>query len=219
MDRRKPRAEGASVSPGFRVAYLVSRFPKLTETFIAEEIAAVERGGVAVDLYPLQRERTALVHPTAATLMGKARFTPLLAPRYASDHLRAVSADPGSYARIVATLVRANWGSARYLLGALAFFPKAVHLAGRLQRSGIGHVHAHFASHPAAVAFVIHRLTGLRWSFTAHGSDLHRDRHMLAEKVAAASFVVAISEYNRRVILDSCGEWAASKVIVVHCGV
>jgi glycosyltransferase involved in cell wall biosynthesis len=69
------------------------------------------------------------------------------------------------------------------------------------------------------VAFVIGRLTGIPYSFTAHGSDLHRDRHMLREKVAEARFVVPISEFNRRVILDACGEEHAGKLDVIHCGI
>jgi glycosyltransferase involved in cell wall biosynthesis len=57
------------------------------------------------------------------------------------------------------------------------------------------------------------------YSFVAHGSDLHRDRHMLREKVRESAFTVAISEYNRQVIVDHCGEWARDKVLVIHCGV
>ncbi len=74
--------------------------------------------------------------------------------------------------------------------------------------AGVTHVHAHFASHPAAAAWIIHRLTGIPYSFTAHGSDLHRDRHMLREKVAEAAFVVPISDFHRQVIVAACGESA-----------
>jgi glycosyltransferase involved in cell wall biosynthesis len=126
---------------------------------------------------------------------------------------------PWTYLATLATLLRANFGSLRYLAGAIAYFPKAGLLAWHMQRLGIQHLHAHFASHPAAVAYVIHRLAGIPFSFTAHGSDLHRDRHMLREKVAAAKLVVTISEYNRDVIADTCGDVCLEKVRVIHCGV
>jgi len=87
---------------------------------------------------------------------------------------------------------------------------------------GAEHVHAHFASHPAACAFVVGRLSGLPWSFTAHGSDLHREQAMLPDKVAEAAHVVAISDYNRRFLLEHAGpdaERHADRVHVVHCGV
>jgi colanic acid/amylovoran biosynthesis glycosyltransferase len=88
-----------------------------------------------------------------------------------------------------------------------------------LRERGVTHLHCHFANHPATAGFIVHRLAGIPFSFTAHGSDLHVDRHMLREKVAEAAFVVAISEFNRAVILEACGQAAAAKVRVVHCGV
>ena len=44
------------------VAYIVSRFPKLTETFVLYEITEMERLGVTVEIYPLQRGREHVVH-------------------------------------------------------------------------------------------------------------------------------------------------------------
>jgi glycosyltransferase involved in cell wall biosynthesis len=206
-------------SPAPRVAYVVSRFPKLSETFVLYEILAVEAAGVPVDLYPLQRERAHTVHPEAQRLVERARFAPLLSLGILRSHAHYLRRRPRAYLRALLDLVRCNLGSARYLGGALVFFPKAVHFARQMAEAGVVHVHAHFASHPAAVAFVIQRLAGIPYSFTAHGSDLHRDRHMLREKVAEARFVVPISEFNRRVILDACGEQHAGKLDVIHCGI
>ena len=202
-----------------RVAYLMSRFPKLTETFILYEMLAVERRGVAVEVYPLQRERTSTMHPEAAPFVTRAHFAPFLSFGVLRAQLRFLARRPGAYLGALFAWLGATLGSLRYFAGALVFFPKAVWFAERMQAQGITHVHAHFASHPAAAALVIHRLTGIPYSFTAHGSDLHRDRHMLREKVAEADFVVAISDYNRRLIVAECGERAAAKTIVLHCGV
>jgi len=203
-----------------KVGYIMSRFPKLTETFVLYEILAVERGGLDVEILPLQRERTKVMHGEAERLVERARFTPfLLSWSLLWAHAHFLLSKPATYCSTLATLISANWGSRRYLTGAIVFFPKAVLMARQASQLGLTHIHAHFASHPAAVAYVIHRLTDIPFSFTAHGSDLHRDRHMLREKVAAASLVVAISEYNRDVILTACGAEHADKVQVIHCGV
>jgi colanic acid/amylovoran biosynthesis glycosyltransferase len=201
------------------VAYVVSRFPKLSETFVLFEILAVEQQGVPVEVYPLQRERARTIHPEAQRLVERAHYAPLLSLSILRSQLHYLLRRPKIYLRTLFDLVRWNLGSARYLGGALAFFPKAAYFAQRMGRDGVSHVHAHFASHPAAVAFVIHRLEGIPYSFTAHGSDLHRDRHMLRQKVAEARFVVPISEFNRRVILDECGDAHAAKLAVIHCGI
>ena len=201
-----------------RVAYLMSRFPKLTETFILFEIQALEEQGIAVEIYPLWRERTTVMHKEAVAYVARAHFRRLLSGQVLLANLKCLWNSPAKYLAALWIGLQANWGSLRYLLGFIASFPKAVSFAEDMQKSQIRHVHAHFASHPAAVALVIGRLTGIPFSFTAHGSDLHRDVHMLREKVAEASFVVAISDFNRQAILNECGLASASKIRVIHCG-
>lgn len=214
---RPQTASPATRAP--RVAYMMSRFPKLTETFILYEILAVQAQGVTVELYPLQREQTSVMHPEAAPLVARAHYQPLLSWAILRAQWHYLRRRPRAYLGALRDLLRANWGSARYFLGALAFFPKAVRFAQLMEASGIDHLHAHFASHPAAMAFVIHRLTGIPYSFTAHGSDLHRDRHMLCQKVAEAAFVVTIARFNQEIFAAECGESARAKVQVIHCGV
>jgi len=202
-----------------RVAYIMTRFPKLTETFILDEILELERCGVAVEIFPLWREVASVVHHDARPLVARARFAPTLSARIMLDNLNCLARQPRRYLGTLLTLVTANWRSLRFLAGALVVFPKACSFAIEMRRLGVRHVHAHFASHPAAAAFVIGRLADLPWSFTAHGSDLHREQAMLCEKTAEAAFVVAISEFNRRFILDRVGDKLADKVKVIHCGV
>jgi len=202
-----------------KVAYIMSRFPKLTETFVLYEILAVERQGVDVEIYPLRRGTEPIRHPEAARLAARANYQPWLSWAIVCSHCFFLSRRPWTYLAALARLLWANLGSLRYFVGAIVFFPKVVHLARCMQRSGVNHIHAHFASHPAAAAWVVSRLTGISFSFTAHGSDLHCDRHMLREKVREAVFVVTISNYNRDLIVAECGKAMRSKVRVIHCGV
>lgn len=217
--RDRPAAQADRQVRPIKVAYLVSRFPKITETFILAEMVAVQQEHVQVELYALQRERTSVMHPEAHAFMARANFHPFLSPAVVSANVAFLLRQPLTYMHTLWTLLRANWGSARYFAGAVVFFPKAVYFARKMQAQGVEHIHAHFASHPAAMAYAIHRLTGIPYSFTAHGSDLHRDKHMLREKVASAAFVVTISHYNKEIIVRECGEAWRDKVYVVHCGV
>lgn len=202
-----------------KIAYVMSRFPRLTETFVLGEVLAVEERGLEVELFPLLRERQDVVHPEAESLTRRARYQPFLSSAILRSQLHFLLRSPGTYLRTLADLMRGTWGSRNYFVGGLAIFPKVAHAARLMRAEGIEHVHCHFSNHPAAAGFVIHRLTGLSYSFTAHGFDLHVDRHMLCEKLAEAAFVVPISEYNRRLMLEECGEQAEDKAIVIHCGV
>lgn len=203
----------------FKVAYMMSRFPKLTETFVLYEILAVQQQGAAVELYPLMREHTKVMHAEAAPLVEKAHFLPFVSLPILRSNVRFMLKNPRAYFGALWSGIRATWGSVRYLGGIVSFFPKTVHMAHLMSQDGIQHIHAHFASHPAAAAYIIHRLTGIPYSFTAHGSDLHRDQHMLCEKTAEAAFVIAISGYNKDVIVQKCGENMRDRVLIVHCGV
>jgi colanic acid/amylovoran biosynthesis glycosyltransferase len=218
-DRRWTSVKAEGDRPRLKVAYVMSRFPKLSETFVLGEILAVEEKGVDVELFPLLRERAELVHPEAASLCERARFQPFLSLPILRSQLHFLRRRPRRYVGALWALLRGTWGSANYFVGALGIFPKVVHDARLMEADGIAHVHCHFSNHPAAAGFVINRLTGIPYSFTAHGFDLHVDRHMLCEKVAEAAFVVAVSEYNRKLILEECGERSRSRLTVIHCGV
>lgn len=212
-------SETRETRPKPRVAYMMSRFPKLTETFILYEMIAMIEQGVAVELFPLLRERTNVMHPEAERFMEQAHFVPFISWPIVRANVSYLRRKPGTYLATLGALLKGNWGSFRYFTGALGIFPKSVYFAAQMERLEISHVHAHFASHPAAAAYVIHRLTDIPFSFTAHGSDIHRDRTMLAEKVAEASFVVPISDFNKEVILNACDGRYAEKMTIIHCGV
>lgn len=202
-----------------KIAYVMSRFPRLSETFVLGEMLAVEEHGLEVELFPLLREREDVVHAEAQALALRAHYQPFLSPAILRSQLHFLLRSPGAYLGALTDLLRGTWGSRNYFVGALGIFPKVAHAARLMRAEGIDHVHCHFSNHPAAAGFVIHRLTGLPYSFTAHGFDLHVDRHMLCEKVAEAAFVVPISEYNRRLMLEECGGRAEERAVVIHCGV
>jgi colanic acid/amylovoran biosynthesis glycosyltransferase len=218
---RRPAATPARPQPGGgpRVAYVMSRFPKLTETFVLAELLALEQRGVPVDVYPLLREPAPLAHPGALRLAAKARYEPFVSAEILASQAHWLCRRPRAYLGAWRDVLTGTWPSANFFVGALGIFPKVAHAARRMQADGVTHVHCHFANHPAVAGLVVHRLTGIPFSFTAHGSDLHIDRRMLDRKVAEAAFVATVSHDNRRLILSECGEQFADKVHVVRAGV
>lgn len=216
---RGPSAALREAAQKPRVAYIMSRFPKLTETFILYEMLAMERLGVAVEIYPLLRTRQRVRHAEAERLVQRAHFHPFLSLPILHAQWHFLRQRPREYVKLLAEILCGTYRSLNFLVGAIGIFPKAVRFAYEMPRAGITHIHAHFATHPAVAALIVHRLTGIPFSFTAHGSDLHVDKTMLAEKVKAAAFAVTVSRYNKEVMLAEGGEAIRDKVRVVHCGV
>ena len=197
----------------------MSRFPKITETFILYEILALEARGVTVDVHPLLREREESVHPEAARLLKRIRFHSFLSLPIIAANAHYAFRRPVAYFGALYEVLSGPFGSLNFFAGAAGIFPKSVRFAYEMERAGVQHVHAHFATHPTVAALIIHRLTGIPFSFTVHGHDLHVEKRMLAEKLSAARFAVAISDYNRDTMIEECGEWAKGKIAVVHCGI
>jgi glycosyltransferase involved in cell wall biosynthesis len=209
-------ARGSTAS--LRVGYIMSRFPKLTETFVLDEMIAVERHGADVQLFPLLRERAERIHAEALPWIPRAHYLPFLSPAILASNLRMLVGRPRRYLGAAAAMLRGTARSWNFLLGGIGIFPKVVHQAREMERLGVRHVHCHFANHPALAGFLIHRLTGIPFSFTAHGSDLNVDRTMLPQKIREAAFAVTISETNRRLIETTCGG-PVPNLVVLHVGI
>jgi glycosyltransferase involved in cell wall biosynthesis/Ser/Thr protein kinase RdoA (MazF antagonist) len=222
-----PSAETAPVAPESRmaspggppVAYIMSRFPMLTETFILREMLELERQGVPLEVFPLLRQRAPVRHAEIEQLAAEIHYTPFVSPGIISANLRFLLRGPGRYLRLFWSVLRGNWGSANLFVGALGIFPKSVYFARLVEEKGIVHVHAHFATHPALSALIISELTGVGFSFTAHAHDIFLHERMLAQKVEKAAFVVAISRLNKDHLLTRAPHVALDNIKVVHCGV
>ncbi|NIR47291.1 glycosyltransferase family 4 protein [candidate division KSB1 bacterium] len=202
-----------------KVAYTLSRFPKLTETFILYEILALEKLGVQVELFPLLYERQSVVHPEAAKMLKRANFYPFISLSILSAHLHYLRCKPRTYFSVLWQVLRGTFGSLNFFIGAIGIFPKSVKMAYEMEMRGVNHLHAHFCTHPAVAALIVKGLTGIPFSFTAHGSDVHVERRMLDKKIEAARFAVTVSDFNKNVMIEECGEQVGDKIKVVHCGV
>jgi colanic acid/amylovoran biosynthesis glycosyltransferase len=187
-------------------AVLVSRFPLVTETFILREISEMERQGQPVRLVPMIRETPEVVHEAARPWVERALYTPWM--------WRFPLRTLGLLLRLVLGTVR----KPGTLLRTLALFPKSVWLARQLEREGVTHLHAHFATHPATMALIISTLTGIPFSFTVHAHDIQLDRSLLRWKIAEAQFIRSISEFNR-LFLEVLYPEARGKIEVIHVGV
>ncbi|MGH7151098.1 MAG: glycosyltransferase, partial [Planctomycetota bacterium] len=216
MSKDRVSSEG---SRRLKVAYVVSRFPKVTETFVLDEILELERQGIDVEVFPLLRHRDPVEHPGAREIASRAHYRPFLSWSVLAAVGRFLLRRPRVALSTWGTVLARTARSPNFFLGALGILPKTARFALEMERAGVDHIHAHFANHPALAAFVIHRLTGIPYSFTAHGSDLHVDQTALGLKLERASFAVTVCASNREFVIDRVGPELGSKVDVLHCGV
>ncbi len=202
-----------------KIAYIMSRFPHLPETFILREMTELENHGWQVDLFPLILQDQPVIHAEAKPWLSRARRLPFVSPRIVAMNGLALARQPLVYGRVLGRALWENGTSPNFLPRAIALFPKAVYAARLMKQAGVAHIHAHYATHPALVAWLIHRLTGISYSVTVHAHDIFVRQEMLATKLREAAFVAAISVFNREYLAGLVGPWIKAKTHIVHCGI
>jgi len=204
-----------------RVAYILLRFPHLTETFIAEEIQKVQQQGIPVQILSLLPPKQAPVHPTSQALMQRIHYAPqVYNPALWLAQVYFIAKSPRRYGKLLWALMTQPSPQFTWLFKRLLVFWKGVYLARYLQGSGVQLIHAHFAWLSAAAAMVTSQLLDLPLTVTAHACDIYSPENDLLCLIAgAASRLITISEYNKGVISEMCPQIAKERIAVIHCGI
>lgn len=153
------------------VAFVVKGYPRLSETFIAQEILALERRGLDVRLFSLRRPTDCAVHPVHREIAASPNYLPEYLrrePLRVFKAWRAVRRQPGY------RTARKTWikDLVRDLTpNRVRRFGQALVLAHELP-AGAEWIHAHFLHTPASVARYAAVILGLPWSCSAHARDI-----------------------------------------------
>lgn len=177
------------------IGFLVKTFPKLSETFILEEILGLERLGVNLHIVSLNYPKDQVSHGAIKQVRApisyiEARTSALLAQL--TEHSGCLLRNPWRYGRTLAFLARRTQGNR------LADLNRALQLATVARQHRLSHLHTHFIGEPADVAELTHLLTGIPFSISAHAKDIYLSPPAaLKRKMGRARFTVTCTEYNR----------------------
>jgi glycosyltransferase involved in cell wall biosynthesis len=205
-----------------RIAYLTTQYPKVSHTFIRREISELERRGHNVMRLAIRDSGEAMADD-ADKAEALRTFRCLAQPKWRllADTALTLLSRPRCFVRALATTLKLGQRSDRGLIRHLAYLVEAASLLRVVQAAGIQHVHVHFGTNSAAVALLMRYLGGPTYSVTVHGPD-EFDAPIglsLGDKVHAAAFVVAISDYCSAQIRRWCDPAEWGKIHVVHCTV
>ncbi len=154
-----------------RLAVLVKGWPRLSETFIAQELVALQEAGHNFDIWSLRHPTDAKRHPLHDRFNGQVRYL----PEYLYDEperlaaARAVASGlpgyPEAY-RVWRQDLRRDQTHNR-----IRRFGQACVLAAELPEETQA-LYAHFMHTPSSVARYAAIMRGLPWSFSAHAKDI-----------------------------------------------
>jgi glycosyltransferase involved in cell wall biosynthesis len=180
-----------------RVAFVLKGYPRLSETFIAQEIAALERRGLDILIVSLRRPTDTRRHAVHEEIRASVVYLPeylLLEPLRVLRAWWRFRKNP-AYRR-----VRAIW--LKDLLrdptpNRIRRFGQALVLAAELP-ADVTRLHAHFLHTPASVTRYAAMLLGLPWTGSAHAKDIWTTPEWeKREKLACCEWLVTCTAANR----------------------
>lgn len=213
----------AAVSAGsdpLRVCYILKMFPRLSETFILNEILELEERGVEVSVVSLMYPGDGRFHGRVGGLKLSIDCVPRDKPEVYWARIRGELGDHApqleQWKPAIELLERHNIPKDFDLL------MRAAVIAGLLRQRGVHHVHAHFATISTRVAALVSAMTGITYSFTSHAKDIFRetvDRQLYRELVDRSAFNVTVSDYNREFLMEHTPEIDGDKVRRLYNGI
>ena len=202
--------------PAGGVGYVCGRFPVLTETFILNEILALEARGVPVHIFSLDRPKDSRFHEDLSRLKARVRHLPATVDhRLLRHHQRLARRERTGYTQALGYALANDTGELfwRFLQGG--------YIANRARRLRLHHLHAHFARRATDAAFFASMMSGIPYSFTAHAYDIYRadiNTQTLAERIRQAKFVVTVSDFNKAYLKRLAGD-APEKILRIYNGI
>ncbi len=183
-------------------------YPRISETFISNEIRLLEEQGLTVHIFSMRNPRESFTHKSVQTICAEVTYLPtefwLALHRFFWPNLCTAVKFPLAYL----TTLRLAWTRFLRKRSIMTFkhFFQAAYLVHHAQGKNIAHLHAHFAHSPTSVAMFASELSGIPFSFTAHAKDIYTtNKEQIAEKIDKASFVVTCTQYNKKYLEDLVG--------------
>ncbi len=184
------------------VAFILKGYPRLSETFIAQEILSLERLGLVVEIVSLRYPTDVSTHPVQREIGAPVTYLPEYLYRESPRVFRALAAVVRRR-RFRAAL--ATWWKDFVrdpTPNRIRRFGQAVVLAHELPPR-VSRLHAHFLHTPASVARYASILTGLGWSLSAHAKDIWTTPAWeKRERLAGCDWAVACTETAFRHLQD-----------------
>ncbi len=190
-----------------RLAYLFSRYPVVSHTFIDNEILALEANGWKIVLAALSPPKNDFRHSRLDDLQAPVIYSPPTFIQKACDLPQDLLAE-----------FQEKFGAS---LEPEKCLRNAIPLAARMQQLGVSQIHVHFANRATYAAMFIKRLTGIPYSFTPQAADFLIDlesQELLAAMCEEAEFIIAPCDYAADKLAALCSG-SAAKIRRVYNGI
>lgn len=201
-----------SVPDSAKVAYVLKRYPRYSETFVVSEILAHEAAGLDMQIFALYPPLDGYFQDIIAQV--RSRVTYLFAYDLTGIALWSLLNEASS-------IIPHFWQKLEFAQGEdVLLVYRAIQLACTVLQQGFTHLHAHFATSATVVARLASHFAEVPYSFTTHAKDIFHDSVIPAEyeqKLSDAAAAITVSDYNLHYLQQTYGT-AARKVQRIYNG-
>ena len=218
MENRKRGGDNRTM----KVAYILNVFPKISETFVLNEMIAMQKKGVEIEAFVYADPKEPTVHSGFKQIKNVTYFSLPKGPAILQAHFYFLLRNTFRY-------FQAFWLS--FMSGRKGIFSRSGDGLGKLfclelydslqvAKAKPDHIHAHFGDYRASnLAMMVSWLTGIPYTFTTHAHDIFdTPPNNYGVKTKFAKKHITISRYNKKYLVDHF-QLDADKIAVIHCGV
>jgi glycosyltransferase involved in cell wall biosynthesis len=214
-----------------QIGYLLRSYPRLSQTFILNEILALEKIGVSIQIFALTNPREKVIQMQVDQVQAPVHYLdgdtqPRPLRTMLKENARVAWRHFQGYIRSL-VYIASNKGIDKGYAASSRWecFLQAVHLVYLFslneRRTGkkIDHLHAHFAHDPALIAYLVYCMAGVPFSFTAHARDLYQvQEKVLTDRIGPATAVITCCGSNLQ-YLNQIAPSQKSKFSLIYHGV
>ncbi|WP_414577735.1 glycosyltransferase [Anabaena sp. CCY 9402-a] len=208
-----------------RVAYVLKRYPRYSETFVVNEILAHEAAGIDIKIFALRPPSDTHFQNIISQVRAPVTYIRKPLQGRVSDSLNSLAPTAASYfwaeLQEASQVIPDFWSKLAFAQGEKASTVyQAAWLAREVKLKGITHLHAHFGTVATSVARLASHFTGVPYTFTAHAKDIFHESVEFADmerKLKDAASVVTVSDYNLK-YLEKIYNLAANQVQRIYNG-
>ena len=200
-----------------KVGYVVKKYPRLSETFILDEVLSLQEAGVDVAIHSLLLPTDGRFHADLSQVRKTVQYLPTLGSEGVFEAFVSLrDLGPGAAGRpLEKALEFLSHVPRDHRASALVH---AIRLADIAVKNSYDHMHAHFMTLPAQTAYLAHLFSDIPFSVTAHAKDIYQrtvNRTLFTEIASAAKAIVTVCQANRRHILRELAD-GPSRVEVIY---
>lgn len=201
-------------SENIKLAYLVSRYPAISHTFILREILHLKSKGFDISVASVNNPDRPDENLTEEEKLEAQKTYYIKKDGFGGAfraHFSVVADHPFKYFKGLIYALSLGKTDLRKIVYGLFYFIEAVMLGFWMENRGCKHLHVHFATPASTVALIAKKIFDLTFSITVHGPDefYNVENYLLREKIAGSEFICCIGSFARSQLMQICSpaEW------------